>query len=413
MAILGHHGRRISLRVLFHAPAGPGLGTGTRRRLSAIAFPVIGIRLFRPASPLGPCPVCPRLEQEFEAFRQAAYWKAMHGRALQPRGPAQSRERTAPGATPASRAATLRAQSRDFRGNGSRPPRDATPTHRHDSRVGQQRGGPSPKRRDYSHLPAVVEDKVLPPDQCHCSRCGQPFADFPGTEDSTILEIDVRAHRRVIRRRRYRPTCSCGAHPGIVTAPPPDRLIPKSMLGISLWVTVLLDKYLFDRPTYRLLADWQSHGLDLSLGTLTDGLKRMVPLLEPVYEALVKRSQGQRLWHADETRWLVFVMLEGKVGYRWYLWVFHSREVVIFILAAGRSHDVPEEHLGPVEGPGIMVVDRSKAYPAVDKVKSGLIVLAFCWSPCGATFRRRRELAGSRSLGDGLGGTDRRIVPTQ
>ena len=255
---------------------------------------------------------------------------------------------------------------------------------------GQQRGGPSPKRRDYSHLPAVVEDKVLPPDQCHCSRCGQPFADFPGTEDSTILEIDVRAHRRVIRRRRYRPTCSCGAHPGIVTAPPPDRLIPKSMLGISILVTVLLDKYLFYRPTYRLLADWRSHGLDLSLGTLTDGLKRMVPLLEPVYEALVKRSQGQRLWHADETRWLVFVMLEGKVGYRWYLWVFHSREVVIFILAAGRSHDVPEEHLGPVEGPGIMVVDRYKAYQAVDKVKSGLIVLAFCWRTCGATFWRRR-----------------------
>ena len=56
--------------------------------------------------------------------------------------------------------------------------------------------------------------------------------------------------------------------------------------------------------------------------------------------------------HADETRWLVFVMLEGKVGYRWYLRVFHSREVVIFILAAGRSHDVPEEHLGPVEAPG-------------------------------------------------------------
>ena len=186
------------------------------------------------------------------------------------------------------------------------------------------------------------------------------------------------------------------------------------MLGISILVTVLLDKYLFYRPTYRLLADWRSHGLDLSLGTLTDGLKRMVPLLEPVYEALVKRSQGQRLWHADETRWLVFVMLEGKVGYRWYLWVFHSREVVIFILAAGRSHDVPEEHLGPVEGPGIMVVDRYKAYQAVDKVKSGLIVLAFCWAHVRRDFlATAQELAGSRSLGDGLGGTDRRIVPTQ
>ena len=152
------------------------------------------------------------------------------------------------------------------------------------------------------------------------------------------------------------------------------------MLGISIWATILLDKYLFYRPTDRLLKDWGTLGLDLSLGTVTDGLKRLVPVLEPVDTALVKHSQGQTRWHADETRWLVFVTLEGKVGHRWYLWVFHSSAVVIFILAAGRSHDVPEEHLGPVESPGIMVVDRSKAYQAVDKVKSGLIVLAFCWA---------------------------------
>jgi transposase len=73
-------------------------------------------------------------------------------------------------------------------------------------------------------------------------------------------------------------------------------------------------------------------------------------------------------------------MLEGKVGYRWYLWVFHSSEVVIFILAAGRAHDVPEEHFGPVQKPAILVVDRYAAYKAVAKVKSGLIVLAFCWA---------------------------------
>jgi transposase len=209
------------------------------------------------------------------------------------------------------------------------------------------------------------------------------------------LEVEVRAHRRVIRRRRYRPSCSCGVHSGIVTAPPPPRLIPKSILGVSIWVAILLDKYLFYRPTYRLLADWNTLGLDLSLGTVTDGLKRLVPLLEPVYEAMVTRSQGQTLWHADETRWQVFVMLEGKVGYRWYLWVFHSREVVLFILAAGRSHDVPEEHLGPVQGSGIMVVDRYKAYQAVDKVKSGLIVLAFCWAHV-----RRDFLAVARSWSD-------------
>ena len=99
-----------------------------------------------------------------------------------------------------------------------------------------------------------------------------------------------------------------------------------------------------------------------------------------MYEGMVQHSQGQTLWHADETRWLVFVVLEGKVGDRWYLWVFHSAEVVVFVLAAGRSHDVPEEHFGPVEGRGILVVDRYKAYQAIDKVQSGRIVLAFCWA---------------------------------
>src|SRR3954449_600842 len=36
-----------------------------------------------PALPQGPCPVCPRLAQEFEPWRQAAYWQAMHQRAVE------------------------------------------------------------------------------------------------------------------------------------------------------------------------------------------------------------------------------------------------------------------------------------------------------------------------------------------
>ena len=219
----------------------------------------------------------------------------------------------------------------------------------------------------------------MPATQCRCRRCGRPFAPVGGTEDSTVLEVEVRAHRRVIRRRRYRPTCACGAHPGVVTAPPAARVIPKSSLGVSVWVTVLLDKYLSYRPTYRLLADLRTHGLDLALGTVTDGLQRLVPLFEPVYEALAAHSRRQPLWHGDETRWLVFATVEGKVGFRWYLWVFHAAEVVVFVLAQGRAHEVPQEYLGP-EAAGILVVDRYKAYQAMAQVKQGLIVLAFCWA---------------------------------
>src|SRR5947207_14774761 len=196
---------------------------------------------------------------------------------------------------------------------------------------GKQRGRPGPQRSDYSHLPVTEEVLDLSPERRRCSCCGLPFEPFPGTEDSTVLEIDVKAYRRVIRRRRYRPTCGCGEHPGIVTAAAADRVIPKSILGVSIWVEVLLDKFLYYRPTYRLLQEWQTLALDLSLATVTGGVQRLVPLFEPIYAALICHTQKQKHWHADETRWLVFATVEGKIGFRWFLWVFHSQQAVVFI----------------------------------------------------------------------------------
>src|ERR1051326_6550358 len=59
---------------------------------------------------------------------------------------------------------------------------------------GQKRGRPRPRRRDYSHLPAPLAAVENPRDACCCRRCGRPFALVSGPEDSTILEIEVRAH---------------------------------------------------------------------------------------------------------------------------------------------------------------------------------------------------------------------------
>ena len=327
------------------------------------------------------------LEEKLRAAREAAYWRAMHRRAVDREAKHKQRIAELEG--------KLRLREQQLFGRktetSSSPPPPSTPSLTTPDAAarrprGQQVGQPGHGRRDYTQLPARVEEAQLTGDDSCCPQCQQPFQVIGGTEDSTVLEIEVCAHRRVVRRRRYRPTCQCGVVPQVVAAPPPPRVIPKSQLGVSIWVTVLLDKYLFYRPTYRLLADLASHGMDLSLGTLTDGLQRLVPLFEPLYEAFVQRSRQQPLWHADETRWLVFALVEGKVGYRWYLWVFHGREVVVFVLATGRAHDIPEEHLGP-DARAIMVVDRYLAYQVIDQVKSGQIVLAFCWSHVRRDFR--------------------------
>src|SRR5947209_19331241 len=64
------------------AAASPGRSCSDRARVPLVPAPPPA-PCSAPPIPDGPCPVCPRLAQEFEPWRQASYWKAMHDRALQ------------------------------------------------------------------------------------------------------------------------------------------------------------------------------------------------------------------------------------------------------------------------------------------------------------------------------------------
>ena len=220
-----------------------------------------------------------------------------------------------------------------------------------------------------------VEAHDVDPERRRCPACGAEYRAH-GSEDCEQLEIEVRAYRRVIKRRRYRRSCQCAAAPALSTAPAVPRLIPKGILGISLWVTVLIDKYLLYRPTYRLLEDLRAHGLNLAQGTVTDGLRRLAPLFAPLREALIARSRTAAHWHADETRWQVFEASSEDTCHRWCLWVFWSAEVVVFTLDPSRSARVPKQHFATVTG-GVVSVDRYSSYKRL--AKDTAVVLSFCW----------------------------------
>jgi transposase len=267
-------------------------------------------------------------------------------------------------------------QARNDRSNDLNDPEDDSLGPKRNR--GQQPKNPGPKRRDYTHLPAREVFRELPPEQCVCPGCGQPLLPLSDTEDSEQIEIEVAAYRRVIHRRRYQRTCTCNGT-GTLTAASLPKLIPKGRYGISIWVEILLDKYFSFRPTERLLASWRLLGLDLAPGTVTDGLQRLEVLLRPIDEALKERNPQGDLHQGDETRWRVFIALEGKEGYGWWLWVMLGPDTVIYLLEASRGHTVPENHFR-AESRGVLVVDRYAAYKAMSWVKDGALVLAFCWS---------------------------------
>lgn len=252
------------------------------------------------------------------------------------------------------------------------------PTSPEPPKRGQRKDHPGPKRRDYSHLPVVEDLCELPEHQRCCPGCGAPFSPSD-TEDSEQMEIDVRPYRRRIRRRRYQRTCSCKVGPRTITAPPPPKLISKGLLGVSVWVEILVQKYFSHCPSERLLTYWRQLDFDVAAGTVTGGLERLEPLFAPLYEALLARNSQSAFAQADETRWMVFIVYDGKSGYQWWLWVFLGDDTVVFRLDPHRSHDVPEDHF-PDDAQVVVMVDRYSAYKAMAQAKTGHVVLVFCWA---------------------------------
>src|SRR5262245_13692456 len=247
---------------------------------------------------------------------QAHYWRAQHERLVE--------REAALKAEVAALQATLRALPQRL--YGAKSETAASPDHAGEStparprKRGQQLGSTGHGRSDRAALPVVTEGHDVNAPAKHCPVCGAGFVPFPGREESNLIAVQVQAHIRRIQRQRYRKTGQCAHVPGIGTAPPAPRLIPQSSLGVSVGTMVLLDNYLYGRPTHRCCEELRQYGLPLAPGTLTEGLQRIAGLFELLRQALHERQMGEKLFHGDETRWEVFAEVEGKTGHRWYLW---------------------------------------------------------------------------------------------
>lgn len=251
---------------------------------------------------------------------------------------------------------------------------------------GQQPGTNGHGRKRRENLPTEEVFHDLPPSQRRCAICQKAYRELSKTEDSEEIELEVRLFRKVHRRKTYVPDCDCQDTPGIVTAPVPPKLIPKGMFSVGFWVNLLMEKFLFQRPLHRVRQVLALEGLQVSQGTLTGGLKRIGELVQPLYVAILERSREAGHWHMDETRWMVFAELAGKVGHKWWLWVVVTRETCAFILDPSRSSKIPKEHLG-TEAEGILSVDRYSAYKSYEALGEN-VRLAYCWSHVRRDFER-------------------------
>ncbi len=333
--------------------------------------------------------------QEYQRLKWAAgYYQAQHARGLEREAAFKEEQEK------------YRAQIRDLKqrlyGKKSEKSRSKTGKKKakNPRKRGQQKGAPGHGRTDRSHLPVVEEVHDVPEEKQCCQICGRPYNLHPRTEDSEIVEVWVKAHKRKIRRRQYTQDCDCEGTPGMIVAPPAARLFPKSSLGVSIWTTVLINKYLLSQPTHRLCQELAHQGLTIAQGTLTGGLKKLAPFFEPLAKEMHEKQMSEQLFHGDETRWQVFEEREGKIGYRWYLWVIQSASVIYYLMKPGRGADVPKAHFEELDAnilEVILVCDRYVAYKCLARGLE-VMVLAFCWAHVRRDFleaaRRSPQLEG-------------------
>jgi len=256
---------------------------------------------------------------------------------------------------------------------------------------GKQEGakGHGRKRRDELPYEEIFID--APAELLRCSVCGQCSSEFPGTEDSEIIDWQITLTRLIYRRKRYRRTCNCPNLPRMFSAPPVPKLIPKGMFSSRFWTQLLIEKFLFQRPLYRIRQALSLEGLYVSGGTLTGGLKKIAELIRPLYALIIERNREAHHWKMDETRWMVYAEVAGKKGYKHWLWVSISVDTCVYLLEPTRSAEVPKNLLGN-DACGIINADRYSAYKALGE----MIQIAFCWSHIRRDFVRIRD--GYKSL---------------
>ena len=249
---------------------------------------------------------------------------------------------------------------------------------RSNRRRGQQPGTTGHGRTPRPGLGERIEVHHPPEAACVCRGCGTPYA-ANGDRSTTIVEIEVQAHKRRIVRPRWRRQCDCEASPREVTAAAADRLFPHTPYGTTVWACVVFERYVGRRPLNGVAAWLSHHGLPISDGTLAGGLARLAPAFEGLSQAILEHQNEAAVRHGDETGWRVQSLKQAGRSPRAWLWVSVTADAVYFHIDPSRSAEAALRVFGAASAVQVLVVDRLSAYKKLARVLDGRVILAWCW----------------------------------
>jgi transposase len=188
-----------------------------------------------------------------------------------------------------------------------------------------------------------------------------------GEEVTEQLEV---VPAKVSVTRHVRPKYSCPqCKQGVVIAPMPLLLLPKSMAAASLVAQIIVSKYVDHMPLYRQEQMFKRINITLPRNTVCNWVMKTAELCEPLWWCLKKALLRYDYIQADETRMQVLNEPDRKNTSQSYIWAYRggppNKRIIIYDYQPTRSGKHAAEFLHGFKG--YLQTDGYAGYDWVDK----------------------------------------------
>lgn len=186
------------------------------------------------------------------------------------------------------------------------------------------------------HLPRLAKQHLVAQAERQCPSCN---VEAKRVGFKTTEKLDIIPAQYVVRQvQRETIACpKCRAY--VATAPKPDEVVDRGILGDELLVQALVDHYDDAMPFERMQRNAEQQGVPLSANTLASSVGRLIDLYDPVVRHIHEKCFSSDYTGLDATRMPV-IDAEHPLGIRsGALWLVEGGHRYACFFYAPTGHD--------------------------------------------------------------------------
>lgn len=178
----------------------------------------------------------------------------------------------------------------------------------------------TPKKRGGRHdFPEGLEEEVITLDVKNLPAGARLLR---VEETRQLACTPLRWYLKVIKRPVYIIPSEDGLYAKQLVEKLPSHPIPKCKVDVSVLAMLIIDKFLYHIPTWRLRQRFIQYGITLPYSTLSFNTNKITDIIEPLWHLLLKETMNSRHLHTDESCYKVLddSKKKGKKSHIGYMW---------------------------------------------------------------------------------------------